>query len=71
MTTIYEAKIRQVKWMLKKGKSKKDCCLHLGISYNTKRLDTIIKDFDDRLVREKELRAKAKTKCFLMMTKKQ
>ena len=64
MTTIDEAKIRQVKWMLKKGKSKKDCCLHLGISYNTKRLDTIIKDFDDRLVREKELRAKAKNKVF-------
>ena len=42
--TIPEAKIRQAIWMLKKGKSKKDCCLHLGISYNTKRLDTIIKD---------------------------
>ena len=59
-----EAKIRQVKWMLKKGKSKKDCCSHLGISYNTKRLDSLVKEFDDRIKRDKELRLKAKNKVF-------
>ena len=33
---IPEAKIRQVIWMLKVGKTKKACCEHLGIAYNTK-----------------------------------
>ena len=37
---ITEAKIRQVLWMIKAGKTKKACCEHLGIAYNTKNLDT-------------------------------
>ena len=40
--TISEAKIRQAIWMLKKGKTKKIVCDHIGISYSPKRLDTII-----------------------------
>ena len=42
---IPEAKIRQAIWMLKVNKTKKQVCEHLGIAYNTKRLDTIINDF--------------------------
>ena len=44
---IPESKIRQVIWMLKAGKTKKACCEHLGIAYNTKRLDTIITEFKE------------------------
>jgi DNA-binding CsgD family transcriptional regulator len=36
---ISEAKIRQAIWMMKQKKTKKSICEHLGISYNTKRLD--------------------------------
>ena len=39
---ISEAKIRQAIWMLKAKKTKKQVCEHLGIAYNTKRLDNII-----------------------------
>lgn len=56
---IPEAKIRSVIWMLKKKKTKKACCDHLGIAYNTKRLDTIIKEFQEKEQRIKELKAKA------------
>ena len=58
-TDIPESKIRSVIWMLKKKKTKKACCEHLGIPYNTKRLDTIVKDFQDKEQRTKELKAKA------------
>ena len=45
LPTIPEAKIRQAIWMLKKNKTKKVVCDHIGISYSPKRLDTIIEDF--------------------------
>lgn len=67
---IPEAKIRQVIWMLKTGKTKKACCEHLGIAYNTKRLTTIIDDFNSKEERTKELKAKAKTKVFSEEEKK-
>jgi hypothetical protein len=57
---IPEAKIRQAIWMLKQKKTKKSVCEHLGIAYNTKRLDTIIQDFKDKEAREKRLKEKAK-----------
>jgi len=62
--TIPEAKIRQVIWMLKTSKTKKACCEHLGIAYNTKRLDKIITDFHDGIEREKQLKDKAKNRIF-------
>jgi hypothetical protein len=61
---IQESDIRIVKWMLKKGKTKKACCEQLGIAYNTKRLDKILEDFDAKLAREEELKTKAKNKVF-------
>lgn len=66
---ISEAKIRQVIWMLKSGKTKKACCEHLGIAYNTKKLDTIIEEFHNRLNREAELKKAAKTKIFTQKEK--
>lgn len=57
---ISEAKIRQAIWMLKQKKTKKSVCEHLGIAYNTKRLDKLIQDFRDREDREKRLKEKAK-----------
>lgn len=70
-----EVKIRQVIWMLKekpgkKPTTKKECCEHLGIAYNTKRLDKIIEEFQNREKREKELREKAKKKVFSDSEKK-
>ncbi len=59
---IPEAKIRQVIWMLKVGKTKKACCEHLGIAYNTKRLDTIIEEFKAGLEREELLKKEARSK---------
>ena len=67
---ISEAKIRQAIWMLKKGKTKKAVCKHIGISYSPKRLDTIIEDFHKRLERDKELKAKARFKKFSESEKK-
>lgn len=66
---IPEAKIRQVIWMLKdkpgkKAATKKECCEHLGIAYNTKRLDKIVTEFQEREARELELKEKAKNKVF-------
>lgn len=69
-TEISEAKIRQVKWMLKSGKSKKACCEHLGISYNTKRLDKLVQDFDDKEIREANLKKAARNKIFTEAEKK-
>jgi len=59
-TEIPEAKIRQAIWMLKVNKTKKAVCEHLGIAYNTKRLDKLIEDFKAKEIREKELKEKAK-----------
>jgi hypothetical protein len=59
-----EAKIRQVLWMIKTGKTKKACCEHLGIAYNTKKLDTIIEDFHKGIEREAELKKAARNKIF-------
>ena len=61
-TEISETKIRQAIWMLKANKTKKAICEHLGIAYNTKRLDILIQDFKDREIRLKELRKKARSK---------
>lgn len=58
-TELSEAKIRNVIWMLKNKKTKKQCCEYLGISYNTKKLDDVVKNFLDREVRVKELKLKA------------
>ena len=64
MAEITEAKIRQAIWMLKAKKTKKAVCEHLGIAYNTKRLDAIIQDFHDKIEREAELKKKARSKIF-------
>lgn len=59
---IKESDIRIVIWMLKAGKTKKACCEQLGISYNTKRLETIIEDFKNKEQRIAELKKnRAKT----------
>ena len=70
LPTISEAKIRQAIWMLKKNKTKKVVCDHIGISYSPKRLDTIIEDFHKRIERDKELKAKARFKTFSEQEKK-
>jgi hypothetical protein len=67
---IPEAKIRQAIWYLKTGKTKKFVTEHLGIAYNTKRLDKIIEDFKAKEVREKELKEKAKNTALTDATKK-
>jgi hypothetical protein len=59
MAEITEAKIRQAIWMIKAKKTKKSICEHLGIAYNTKRLDQIINDFYAKEEREAELKKKA------------
>jgi len=61
---ITEAKIRQVLWMIKAGKTKKACCEHLGIAYNTKKLESIITEFEKGIEREKELKKAARSKIF-------
>ncbi len=67
---IPEAKIRQAIWYLKTGKTKKFVTEHLGIAYNTKRLDKIIDDFRAKEAREKELKEKAKNKALTEAEKK-
>lgn len=67
---ISEAKIRQAIWMMKQKKTKKSICEHLGISYNTKRLDKLISDFRDKEDREKRLKEKAKNSPVSESTKK-
>jgi len=62
MAEITEAKIRQAIWMIKAKKTKKSICEHLGIAYNTKRLDQIINDFYAKEEREAGLKKKARTK---------
>ena len=69
MAEITEAKIRQAIWMLKANKTKKSICEHLGIAYNTKRLDNIIKEFHEKLEREADLKKKARNKIFTKVEK--
>ena len=68
-TGISEAKIRQAIWMLKAKKTKKQVCEHLGIAYNTKRLDNIIQEFHNNIEREAELKKKARLKKFTLAEK--
>jgi len=68
---ISEAKIRQAIWMIKAKKTKKAICEHLGIAYNTKRLDNIINDFLEKQERIVKLKKQAKTKVFTENEKKQ
>ncbi len=68
---ISETKIRQAIWMLKVNKTKKAVCEHLGIAYNTKRLDKIIEDFKAKEEREKQLKEKAKNSELTEATKKE
>jgi hypothetical protein len=68
---IPEAKIRQAIWMLKTNKTKKSICEHLGIAYNTKRLDNIINDFLEKQERLVQLKKKAKEKEFTEAEKRQ
>jgi len=63
-TEISETKIRQAIWMIKAKKTKKSVCEHLGIAYNTKRLDAIIQEFHNKQEREAELKKKARAKVF-------
>jgi len=67
---IPEAKIRQVIWMLKAGKTKKACCEHLSIAYNTKRLDTIVEEFKAGIEREERLKKEVRSKPIDEPTKK-
>lgn len=68
---IPESKIRQAIWMLKAKKTKKAICEHLDISYNVKKLDSIIQDFLDKEEREKALKASARKKTFSKKEKEQ
>lgn len=68
---ISETKIRQAIWMVKANKTKKSICEHLGIAYNTKRLDTIIQEFQDRENRIAELKKKRSKTPFSEVEKKQ
>ncbi len=68
---IPEHRIRNVKWMLKANKSKKECCSYLGIAYNTTRLKKIIEEFNQKEIRLKELKQKAKLKNFTEQNKVQ
>lgn len=61
-SVIDDAKIRVVIWMIKSGKTKKACCEYLGIAYNTKRLDIIVSEFQDKQARAEELKKAARKK---------
>ena len=67
---ISETKIRQAIWMVKANKTKKSICEHLGIAYNTKRLDTILQEFHDKEARLKELKKKRSKNPFTEAEKK-
>lgn len=66
---IPEAKIRQAIWYLKSGKTKKFVCSHIGIAYNTKRLEKIIQDFHTGIEREARLKKEARSKIFTKVEK--
>ena len=59
---ISGTKIRQAIWMLKTNKTKRSICEHLGIGYNTKRLETLITEFRDKEKRVARLKKKARAK---------
>ena len=59
-TEISETKIRQAIWMLKTNKTKKSICEHLGIGYNTKRLEALITEFREKQDRVANLKKKAR-----------
>ncbi len=63
-TNISETKIRQVIWMLKVGKTKKACCEHLGIAYNTPRLTKVIEEFKHKEDNTKRLKEQMKKTLF-------
>lgn len=67
---ISEAKIRQAKWYLKEGHTKKKACEVLGIAYNVSRLDKILKEFDEREIRLEQLKTKMKNTELSEDTKK-
>lgn len=60
MEELDEAKIRVALWMSKQNKTKKSICEYLGIPYNTKKLDKIFSEFQDREQRLKVLRENAR-----------
>lgn len=60
-TEISDAQIRQAIWYLNHAhKTKKYVCEFLSINYNTKRLDTLIQNFQDKEKRIEELKLKAR-----------
>ncbi|MGH7885204.1 MAG: hypothetical protein ACRENO_05860, partial [Thermodesulfobacteriota bacterium] len=54
--------IRAVIWLLKNGGTKKRACEQLRIAYNTKRLDNIIEEFNNRIERTEKLKKDARSK---------
>ena len=69
-TDISEAKIRQAIWMIKAKKTKKAVCEHLGIAYNTKRLDAIIQEFHNKQEREAQLKKRLVTRYSIKLKNK-
>jgi hypothetical protein len=69
-TEISEVKIRQAIWMVKSGKTKKAICEHLGIAYNTKRLDKLLEDFTEKEARIATLKKKRTKTPFTDIEKK-
>lgn len=61
---VSEAKIRNAIWYLKKGKTKKFVCEYLNIAYNTKKLDSTINEFNQWVIKDAEIRKKARYKVF-------
>ena len=61
---IKEEDIRIAKWMLKTGKTKKAICEYLKIAYNTTKLDKLIKDFDEKVTKDQELKLLNKNREF-------
>jgi hypothetical protein len=49
---------RVIAYLQKPSSTKKAACEMLGIRYNTKRLDTLIKEYQDGIERDKRIRAK-------------
>lgn len=62
MIDIADSKIKIAKWYLRSKKTKKFVCEYIGIPYNTKKLDQLIADHDEREERTARLKAEAKTK---------
>lgn len=62
LNDIPESKIRIAIWELSKGMTKKHVCSTLGITYNTKKLDSIIEEFNAKNTRLEELKKQARSK---------